>query len=734
MKSLFKLYLAEVLNKKRLIFILIFISSLIYFLDAGFYYLLIINLILLIFLFFKYRRFFVIILILTIIIGARISFNKIINRIDQENISFDCKVNKVIHYKDYDLVFIRHNFNNYYYREKSLNKINSGMVINIKGQVSKTNKEKIPFDFNEENYLRHHNLTGFIKNAETEIKRSGFSLYLIHEKIYLNIIKNHPEKYSGILSALTIGEKSGLNSELNEQIQTIGIGHLFVISGLHIELIAGFLLIILKKLKDKKKNLIVFVILIIYYLICAFLVSILRVLLSFIFNKFLNLKLDNTAKIILSSLIVLLINPFYLFSYSFLLSYLIVFGIHLIEPFLNKKKGIKSYLTNSLKISLTSLIISLPIMMKMGTEINLLSIIFNLFFIPFVSYLILPLSFISLLFPVFGFIYGYFLELFLFITNKFSQLKIFQFIIPRISLFNSFYYNQVLELIMAIIYLFIFIILLRKISLKRSISFLLIIFFYLLMVKINYHNRIYFMSLSIGDAIVIQERFLKTTILIDTGDGKNNELVDFIKRIGIKNIDAVIISHGDDDHIGGLKKIVENFKVKNIYLSYFDDTSKNYILNNKIETTKINYVKKGDLIQINDFCFQVLSPKEKENSPNNNSLVLYAKIFGLSYLFTGDIEKEIENNFNYNLDVDIFKVAHHGSNTSSTINFLQKIKPKIAIAMNGYHNMFGFPKKEIVDRFKELKIPLYNTIDKGTIYLSQGINKNKIQINTTFEG
>ena len=151
---------------------------------------------------------------------------------------------------------------------------------------------------------------------------------------------------------------------------------------------------------------------------------------------------------------------------------------------------------------------------------------------------------------------------------------------------------------------------------------------------------------------------------------------------------------------------------------------------------QVYYLKAGDEFYIGNMYFKVLWPSNNQYDVNNNSLVIYSEIFNTRFLFTGDIEKEAEGGFikKYkNLDVDVLKVAHHGSKTSSTIEFLKCVKFKYAVAMNGYSNTFGFPHKTVVDRITGLEnAVMLNTLDYGTITFYRKNKNTKLHITTSF--
>lgn len=639
------------------------------------------------------------------------------------------KVYSVNSYDDYQKVFISSKKGKLYFiaTEK---RFLPGDKIYIKGIIEKVAKEHIPNGFNYYEYLKYKGVYGKIKIEEVDFLKHQFSFNYLHEIAYQQIKKNYDKKYSEILASLTIGEKHNLNEELKDNINIIGIGHLFVISGMHINMLIGIICFILSKFNvdERKQKVIIIIVLLFYYWLTAFLISILRVIISFIMNKFLGKyfsSLKKLDKLSLNALIVLLINPFFIFDYSFKLTYLITFGLLGINRFLRPKKGLKSSLYNMILTSVTSLVISLPIIIKINPSVNLLLIFYNIIYIPLVTYIILPFSFLVLLIRPSAIFYKWLISFFLFLIELCSKCKYF-----------SINFASMNYLVISLYYLFFLLIIGRY---SRKTKFIVLILSILLLIVnnnkmlTNLKNEVYFFDLPTGDATLICKHNNLTNILIDTGDIDSDSLLTFLKNKGIKRLDAIIISHGDSDHIGMLKPICENFKVKTIFLSYYDKSSYEYVLKEKINVP-IYYLKKGDEFKISDLKFKVLWPSKTSEKTNNNSLVIYAEIFLMKYLFTGDIEEIAEKAIVeqiHKLNVDVLKVAHHGSVTSSSITFLNNISFNIAIAMNGYNNNYDFPSPYIVKRFEKYPCTFYNTKYVGTVIITNNHLNNKVKIRTT---
>lgn len=653
------------------------------------------------------------------------------HQVNEGKITGSARVYQVNNYTDYQKIYIKINNQRYYFITTN-NIYHCGDQLELSGMIQKNASSHTPGGFNYQEYLKHQDVYGKITIDEIKVIGHYFSLGAFHEYASMYLYQNYDDYYNGMLAALLIGDKNRFDENLQTQINQIGISHLFVISGLHIEVISKALFIIFNKIKvkEKIKILLVLMILLFYYMLTNFMVSILRVLISFIFQYFLSQKMKSITRydrFSFNVLLVLIINPYYLFSYSFLLSYIIVLGILLIQKKLKQEKGFKSFIYNNLMISSTSTLISLPLVIKINNEINFLSIIYNLFFIPLITYLVLPFSFLIVFVPFLKNVYYYIYYYFNYLTDVCAKIDFLTLVFPQSA-----------KIVIILYYLCFFLLMFnwkRKTKIKLYFAYGVIILIWLVNPYLQMRNEIHFLSLPTGDATFICSKHQQVNVLIDTGDYDATELVNFLRRKGVKKIDAVIISHGDSDHIGGLISMINEFYIKKIYVGIYDQTSINYL--KKLYYDKLYLVKAGDVIKIGNLLFDVLFPINDYRDINNNSLVIMARLFNLKILFTGDIERKAELdliNKYPSLSFDILKVAHHGSKTSSSDELLKKYRFKYAIAMNGYANQFNFPSSIIVERFKTIPtVKMYNTMEYGTITIVQSSITKKIKFTFSYQ-
>lgn len=250
--------------------------------------------------------------------------------------------------------------------------------------------------------------------------------------------------------------------------------------------------------------------------------------------------------------------------------------------------------------------------------------------------------------------------------------------------------------------------------------------------------QVHFVDVGQGDGTIIINK--DKVIVIDAGPMIHKfKMKNYLEDLGIKKINALIITHPHQDHFGGLDSILCNFKVDKIFtteinskvekglaekyhlLQYNYITSKYNILYNyeKLTVIKTNKLKQ---LKIGDVTLSFLGPDKVYENFNNNSIVIRLDYKNNSMLFPGDIESEAEldliQNHQEEIKVDVLKIAHHGSKTSSTQEFLDAVNPNMAIISCGYQNSLWHPHAIVAERLEKMQVSLYRTDEQGTIILS----------------
>lgn len=247
---------------------------------------------------------------------------------------------------------------------------------------------------------------------------------------------------------------------------------------------------------------------------------------------------------------------------------------------------------------------------------------------------------------------------------------------------------------------------------------------------------VHYIDVGQGDSILIQVN--NKNLLIDAGPSSSeNNLIKYLKLLHIKNIDYVIATHPHEDHIGGMSKVLSTFSVKSFYAPKIESSSKTFekmidILKDK--DLKINIIKRNlDSIDLGrNTCVTIFSPYDEfYDNLNNYSPIIKIEYGSTSFLFTGDAETDIENKLvscNDDISANVLKVGHHGSSTSTGLNFLKKVNPIIAVISVGQNNDFNHPDKNVVNNLKKNNVIIYQTNTNGSIILcSNGINISKIK-------
>lgn len=586
-----------------------------------------------------------------------------------------------------------------------------GDKVYIKGEISVPNNNTIPNNFNYKDYLYHKYIYYIIKIDKIKMISKNDNIFLnIKNSIYKRI---DTIKYNDYLYAFILGKSYYIDSEVLNNYKINGITHLFALSGLHVSMFSSIILFILKKIKlsEKLSYFITSLFLIFFAFIASFTPSIVRSVLFFILSSinnvyYLYIKPKYLLYIVFSILI--FINPFYIYDTGFILSFCISFFILLF----NEKNKINNNLLSILVISILSTLSSLPIIINMSYEINILGFINNLFFIPYVTYIVFPLSIIVVFISKLSFILNFLIIIMEYISKVSSNILNVKLIFPKMSLF------------LIIIYYVLLILIVKKINLKKI--FIIYLSFLYFRCDFDKNNYVYFIDVGQGDSAFIVTKNNKS-VLIDTGGkvGSNYSLmksnvIPFFKSIGIRKLDYLFITHGDYDHAGYGIDLVNNFNVKN----RFTNKGKYNSLEKKLNIKSFN----NSYIKIDNVEIYSLNSK-LYNNENSDSLVLLVIIDNYKLLFMGDAsintEKDIMNNYDIG-DVFILKVGHHGSKTSSSEEFINSINPKYSIISVGKNNKFGHPNKEVLDNLSNSKI--YRTDIDGSIMFK--IKKDKLRIET----
>lgn len=261
----------------------------------------------------------------------------------------------------------------------------------------------------------------------------------------------------------------------------------------------------------------------------------------------------------------------------------------------------------------------------------------------------------------------------------------------------------------------------------KSKSLIKIFLLFLLAIYVNGCTKeklfsVHIIDVGQGDSIFIQTLEDKR-ILIDAGDEEAEHTVySYLKRKGVKKIDVLIATHPDTDHIGSMDYIIDKFKISHFYMPDAKTDSEafyNLLDSCRDKNLKIEYLTKGDVLKIDSSTtMEILSPSTITDKNNLNSIVSLLNYKGYEFLFTGDAEKENESEIlsSCNLpDIEFLKAGHHGSSSSSTNEFIEKLKPEAVAISCGYNNDYGHPHRSVLDTFRENGSVVYRTDKNGSL-------------------
>lgn len=230
------------------------------------------------------------------------------------------------------------------------------------------------------------------------------------------------------------------------------------------------------------------------------------------------------------------------------------------------------------------------------------------------------------------------------------------------------------------------------------------------------------------------------TLLIDAGNSRDGEkIVNAIRGLGISRLDYVVGTHVHEDHTGGMSYIVDSFDIGTFYLPYNTTSTTNFykklltsLTNKNMTITEANI---GDKFNVGETNCEIMSVDNSEPENINEESIVIEMSFGTQkYLFMGDAEKVNEDKRQWN-DIDVLKVGHHGSNTSSSQKFLEQVLPEISIISVGKDNSYGLPKDKILERLNKIGSTIYRTDNDGTIQLISDGNTNEIvKVNLSLDG
>jgi competence protein ComEC len=597
------------------------------------------------------------------------------------------------------------------------------------------------FDYERWLFMQNIGATGYVKNKPEPKLIARKSLILSVDSLRQIIADKLTElvgdtRYMGVIKALTIGERSEISAKQWKIFRNTGTVHLLAISGLHIGLIAGFAYLLARKIAIKVALSSPQIIATVFSIFTAFLYSALagfslptqRALLMLTVAMAAiswqrNITPVNTLSI--TMLVVLLFDPLAVLSAGFWLSYL---AVVLIVYSLTGRLAKAGYWAGAVKIHWVTALGLSPLLLYYFQQVSIVAPVANLFTVPVISLLVVPLCLLAVFMMFFVPVIA---EALFFLVNSILQV-----LWHVLSLLNEMTYAT-LSIASVSFYavplsLFGIAILLSPRGIPaRWLGLVMLLPLFITDIKKPDQGDVTLTLLDVGQGLATVVETANHVLVFDTGakysrqsDMGNMVVVPFLNNKGIKRVDTLIISHGDNDHIGGAESVIAAQQVDKILTS----APKMLAEYNPVQC------QVGQSWVWDEVEFDILSPQQNLYvSENNNSCVLKVSTKQGSILLTGDIEQIAEHglikNYPQQINSDVLVAPHHGSKTSSTLNFLKHVKPRYVLIPSGFRNRFSFPHKEVLKRYQQINAKVFNVAEEGALIVK--VENNTYTLHST---
>ena len=648
-------------------------------------------------------------------------------------------------------------------KEEKINSLREGMHVRLEGMLVLPELPRNPGQFNRRSYESGKKIDFYLENPtvlEVKEQRSGVRevVEIWKTEMMNRCEKIYPDAEASILEAMLFGEKRKLSGDIKELYQAAGISHVLVISGLHISLLALAVAGVLRRLGFPMP---VWVILSVgvlagYGILIGQPTTAVRALLMFFVlqgARLLGRSYDLLSALAFAGILMLLDNPDLILDGGCRLSFCAVIGVGWYvseknkifrsigekEKRKNRGKGGKGSnagaILENIRAGWYLWLFTLPVMLDTFYQVSVVGILWNLVAIPLLPVIIASggLGVVLAGWNIFlGSLAG---------SPAYGMLQLYQEIgnISEKLPVGMWTPGQPSKPVIAGYYLVIFLlVLVEKQLIKREkrwkifpgmelCSMLLLLL--LMAHPWQQREKITFLDVGQGDASLLQSG--GQTLLLDGGSTSQKNvgtyvILPYIKQQGISCLEAIVLTHTDQDHINGVTEVLEEGKkgwltVKNLMYPYWmEGTEQGKQLKKLAEEAgaSCRKIRAGDRLTIGKAEAVVLYPKEQEKiaEPNAGSLVLFWKWEGVRAMFTGDLPEEKERELLQNLPAcEILQVGHHGSATSTCREFLEQVQPSLAVISCAMKNRYGHPSPDTVDRLKKTGCEIRYTMKSGAI-------------------
>lgn len=624
------------------------------------------------------------------------------------------------------------------------------MIIQVSGELERVSAPRNPGEFDSQQYYACQGIYYFMKNGIIQKKSRSYSRYGqfltdLRGRI-AGILEVAAGEDAGIYQAMLLGEKSSLDEEVKLRYQMAGMVHILAISGLHISVLGMGLFSLLKKLSlgNGLAGFLALSVILQYGMLTGGSVSAMRAVCMFVLAigaRILGRSYDLLTALAASAILLLLDTPAYLYSSSFLLSFGAVAGLGIVAPALNRLVESDRAWVKTLLSSLAVQFTTLPVLLRMYGEVSVLGIILNLVVLPTVSVVLIcglccaGIGFVSIQLAGFCLIPGKIL------LSCYEKLCVLAGAVPFCTWIGGapkiwkcvVYYVILLGGIQAAWFL-------REKGGCRVRRFLprgicvAVVCVSVLILGFRQRGELLITCLDIGqgDGIVIQLPGGKNVMVDGGSSSKKNvasyQILPYLKNQGISVVDAMLISHTDLDHISGVQELLTlkekhltTLRIRNLLLPDWKAPEAVYHeLEEQAKRCGISVIRlhQGQKLRFGGVSLKILAPEPGADGTdvNEEGVVLELEYGKFRGLFTGDIGAETEKKLLPELDdVDFLKVGHHGSRYSTCQEFLDGIKPELAVISCSETNTYGHPSPETTERLEQNGIQTEYTMKNGAI-------------------
>lgn len=615
--------------------------------------------------------------------------------------------------------------------EASLTSVKPGDRIQIHGDLYPLNPPENPGGYNEVLYYKIRGIDyRFTADSLKRLEPGANRIYALRGS-FIGALGSMvrallPEKQAGIVAAMLTGERAGVDADLKAVFQDSGIAHIIAISGLHIQILSNMLQCVLNKVFCRRRAVIINLLLLwCFCFITGGAVSTIRacIMLSFRYGAPLVSRMqDDASCIAAAAFCILLYRPLYIMDAGFQLSFGACIGLFYGTSLVRRQFWIPMALRKRLMPGIAVSMATTLILLYHFRRFCPYSILLNLLVVPLMGIVVI-MSGVSLVLyrwcPAaaawgMGSVY-YILELYEWLSRLVLKMP-YSILSPGSPTFRFLVLYYVLGILLLRMY--------RKPPAKRTIyrkcKWVLLLLL-LLEVLLEYNRtEVAFLSVGQGDCAVIS--VCGKTYIVDAGPQYESVLKTYLLYRGIRRIDGVFLSHMDSDHSEGVRKLLqdEDFEVQRLYLPDHAAHTMDPIWEKWTETC---YWKAGDTLSERGIRMRCLAPVSDGLYADQNaaSMVLHIYLKNGTILMTGDMDQEAEALImEDDIRCDILKVAHHGSKTSSSEEFLRRASPRAAWISCSEKNLYGHPHPEVLDRLDALQIPYICSWQSGALLFCDG--------------